>query len=95
MGKRDYFFEIGRVALVNFGPDAGKFVVIVDIVDSNRALVDGPTSDVARQSMPLRWLSLTNIKVPIQRSINSVKLARVLDEVKVCIFVYHTTINYI
>jgi hypothetical protein len=28
--------EVGRVALCNYGPDAGKLFVIVDILDSNR-----------------------------------------------------------
>eukprot|EP00951_Prasinocladus_malaysianus_P003678 scaffold26005_cov30-Prasinocladus_malaysianus.AAC.1 len=33
--------EIGRVALVNYGPDYGKLVVISDVLDHKRALVDG------------------------------------------------------
>lgn len=28
--------EIGRVALVNYGEDYGKLVVIVDVIDQNR-----------------------------------------------------------
>jgi hypothetical protein len=28
--------EVGRVVLCNYGPDAGKIFVIVDILDSNR-----------------------------------------------------------
>ena len=28
--------EIGRVAIVNYGPETGKLVVITDIVDQNR-----------------------------------------------------------
>jgi hypothetical protein len=28
--------EIGRVALINYGPEYGKLVVISDIVDQNR-----------------------------------------------------------
>lgn len=28
--------EIGRVALINYGAEAGKLVVIVDVVDHNR-----------------------------------------------------------
>ncbi|KAK9996354.1 hypothetical protein SO802_021040 [Lithocarpus litseifolius] len=34
------FVEIGRVALVNYGKEYGRLVVIVDVVDQNRALVD-------------------------------------------------------
>lgn len=30
------YVEIGRVALINYGEDYGKLVVIVDVVDKNR-----------------------------------------------------------
>ncbi len=32
--------EIGRVVLVNYGPETGKLLVITDIIDQNR--VRGP-----------------------------------------------------
>jgi len=60
------FVELGRVALVNFGEDAGKLVVIVNVVDSKRVLVDGADSDVKRQIMNLRRLTLTDTKLPLQ-----------------------------
>ena len=41
--------EIGRVAYVNAGPEAGKIVAIVNVIDQNRVLIDGPTSGVRRQ----------------------------------------------
>ncbi len=28
--------EIGRVALINYGPDKGKLCVIIDVVDQKR-----------------------------------------------------------
>ena len=31
--------EVGRVAVVTYGPDVGKYVVIVDIVDQSRVLI--------------------------------------------------------
>ena len=31
--------EIGRVAMVNFGPEYGKLVVISDVVDQNRVSI--------------------------------------------------------
>lgn len=34
--KRDYAVEIGRLVLLNFGPDAGKVALVLDIVDQNR-----------------------------------------------------------
>lgn len=30
------YVEIGRVALINYGPETGKLVVITDVVDANR-----------------------------------------------------------
>jgi large subunit ribosomal protein L14e len=53
------FVEIGRVAHIAFGPDAGKLVTIVDVIDQNRALVDGPCTGVRRQSMSFKQLHLT------------------------------------
>ncbi|XP_047332807.1 probable 60S ribosomal protein L14 [Impatiens glandulifera] len=59
------FVEIGRVALVNYGKDYGKLVVIVDVVDQNRALVDSP--DMVRTQINFKRLSLTDIKIDIKR----------------------------
>jgi len=30
------FVEIGRIAYIAYGPDAGKLVAIVDVIDQNR-----------------------------------------------------------
>ena len=44
------FVEIGRVAVLNGeGPNKGKIAAIVNVIDQNRVLVDGPTSGVLRQ----------------------------------------------
>ncbi|RAL42451.1 hypothetical protein DM860_016738 [Cuscuta australis] len=59
------YVEIGRVALVNYGKDYGKLVVIVDVVDQNRALVDAP--DMVRSQINFKRLSLTDIKIDIKR----------------------------
>ena len=56
--------EIGRVALVNYGKDYGKLVVIVDVLDQNKALVDAP--DMVRSQMNFKRLSL-DIKIDINR----------------------------
>jgi large subunit ribosomal protein L14e len=60
--------EVGRVAVVNYGPDSGKHVIIVDIVDQSRALVDGPTSGVSRQVLAFRRMHLTDLVVPLART---------------------------
>ena len=38
------FVEIGRVAVISYGPDSGKLCTIVDVIDHNRVLVDGPAA---------------------------------------------------
>ena len=37
------YVEIGRVALVNYGEDYGKLVVIVDVLDQNRVMLTTPS----------------------------------------------------
>jgi hypothetical protein len=36
------YVEVGRVVLINYGPDAGKLATVIDIVDQNKCLVEGP-----------------------------------------------------
>ena len=55
--------EPGRVCYVNYGPDYGKLVVIVDMVDTGRVLIDSTDKSMPRCIYPLRRLSLTKIKV--------------------------------
>ncbi|WP_395239413.1 hypothetical protein, partial [Salmonella sp. s54412] len=65
------FVEIGRIALVNSGPDEGRLCVIIDVVDQNRALVVGPCTDVCRQALSFKHLSLTDLKIKVPRSARS------------------------
>ncbi|GAA5862976.1 hypothetical protein JCM8547_003637 [Rhodosporidiobolus lusitaniae] len=53
------FVEVGRVVLVNDGPAAGKLATIVEIIDHNRALIEGPSTGVPRQAFAYRRLVLT------------------------------------
>jgi large subunit ribosomal protein L14e len=64
------FVQIGRVCLINYGDDEGKLCTIIDVVDSGRALVDGPTkvTGVTRQIIPFKRLSLTDYVVKIGRN---------------------------
>ncbi|KAG0750457.1 hypothetical protein G6F57_004439 [Rhizopus arrhizus] len=73
--------EVGRVVLINHGADAGKLAVIVDIIDHNRALIDGPTTGVARQAFPYRRLVLTPIVLKkLPRSIGQSALKKALEK---------------
>ena len=48
---------------INYGEDYGKLVVIVDMVDMNRVLVDG-MGKFPRVIYPLKRLNLTRLRVP-------------------------------
>ncbi len=53
--------------MINYGEDYGKICIIVDILDSHRVLVDGPTTGFPRVMYPIKRLSLTGLKVKILR----------------------------
>ena len=73
------YVEIGRVVYVNFGPEQGKLCVIVDVIDANRALVDGPSTGVLRQQMPFSRISLTEFVLPIKRNQKTASVGKVFD----------------
>mmetsp|Transcript_108910 Transcript_108910/g.232710 ORF Transcript_108910/g.232710 Transcript_108910/m.232710 type:complete len:132 (-) Transcript_108910:103-498(-) len=76
------FVEPGRLALITYGPCAGKMCTIVDIVDQKRVVVDGPTSvtGVSRHMMPVKRLSLTDIKSAIPRAAREKTLKKALEK---------------
>lgn len=57
------FVETGRVAKCSIGPLKGKLVVIVDVIDQNRVLIDGPCTGVGRQEYRMNNLHLTKFKL--------------------------------
>ncbi|KAL1808556.1 hypothetical protein DCAR_0728035 [Daucus carota subsp. sativus] len=71
------YVEIGRVALVNYGKDYGKLVVIVDVVDQNRALVDSP--DMVRCQINFKRLTLTDITIDIKRTPKKKELVKAME----------------
>ena len=58
------------MVLINFGPDAGKLATIIDIVDQNKCLIQGPeeVAGVKRQVIPFKRINLTDLKVKIGRN---------------------------
>ncbi|XP_024397406.1 large ribosomal subunit protein eL14y [Physcomitrium patens] len=72
------FVEIGRVALINYGPQHGKLVVIVDVIDQNRALIDSP--DMVRTQINFKRLSLTDIVIEISRMPNKKALKEAIEK---------------
>ncbi|KAL1550121.1 60S ribosomal protein L14B [Salvia divinorum] len=56
------YVEIGRVALVNYGKDYGQLVVIVDVIDQNRALVDSPDMRVPKKKALVAAMEAADVK---------------------------------
>jgi large subunit ribosomal protein L14e len=76
------YVELGRVVLINYGPEAGKLATIIDIVDQNKCLIDGPESitGVTRQVISYKRLALTDLKVDIQRNARQKSLLKAWTE---------------
>merc|ERR1712002_996050 len=77
------FVEIGRVAYVAHGDDKGKLVVIVDVIDQSRALVDGPCSGVNRKDMNFKALHLTPFTISIGPSARSGSVRKAWEKAEV------------
>ncbi|CAD8184656.1 unnamed protein product [Paramecium pentaurelia] len=57
------FVEVGRVVKINYGPQEGRLATIVEILNDKRVLIDGPTTGVQRQVIPIRRLTLTKFNL--------------------------------
>ena len=60
------FVEIGRVVFIAKGKDQGKLAVIVNVIDGNRVLLDGPTTGVVRGVRNFKDLHLTKYMVDVR-----------------------------
>ena len=65
------FVEIGRVAQINRGVNENQLVVILDVLNLNRVLVEGVENDVTRQVVPISHLTLTEQKISVLRGLKS------------------------
>lgn len=74
------FVQVGRVVKLNQGEQKGKVAVIVEIIDGNRVIVDGPVHGVSRQVINLKRVALTEFIVPIQRGVRTPKLEKACKE---------------
>merc|ERR1712116_36981 len=77
------FVQVGRVVYIAKGEDAGKIAAIVDIIDQNRAVLDGPCSGVLRQARRYNELHLTNFVVKIQRGTTTKAVRLAWEDAKV------------
>eukprot|EP00429_Kryptoperidinium_foliaceum_P084691 CAMPEP_0176215668 /NCGR_PEP_ID=MMETSP0121_2-20121125/16798_1 /TAXON_ID=160619 /ORGANISM="Kryptoperidinium foliaceum, Strain CCMP 1326" /LENGTH=133 /DNA_ID=CAMNT_0017554779 /DNA_START=91 /DNA_END=492 /DNA_ORIENTATION=- len=76
------FVEPGRLALITYGPYEGKMCTIIDIVSQKRVVVDGPegVTGVRRHMMPVRRLSLTDLRIKIGRGAREKTLKAALEK---------------
>jgi len=76
------FVQIGRVAIINYGEDAGKLCVVVNVLSLTRVLVDGPreVTGVSRQQIPIRRLTLTDFVVKVPLGARASTLAKALKK---------------
>jgi len=74
------FVEVGRVVLINYGPSAGKLAVVVEILNTSRILVDGPTTGVKRQEISLKRISLTEFKLEVTKGVKKAALKKAITD---------------
>ena len=74
------FVEVGRVVLINYGPSAGKLAVGVEILNTSRILVDGPTTGVKRQEISLKRISLTEFKLEVTKGVKKAALKKAITD---------------
>merc|ERR1712106_1225848 len=67
---------------INYGAEVGKLCVIIDVVDQNRVLIDGPKNltGVSRQIFPLKRLALTNFVLKVGRNARQKTLTKAFTE---------------
>jgi len=71
------FIEIGGVVFISSGPNSGKLAAVVNVIDQNRLLVDGPCNSVPRCVVNMKNIQLTKfqIKIPYGARTGTVKKA--------------------
>ena len=74
------FVEIGRVVYVCAGDDKGKIAVIVNVIDQNRALVEGPQMGVKRQAMNFKNVALTEYVIKVAPSARTGPLTKAIEK---------------
>jgi len=75
MNNKNRYIELGRVVVVNYGSSVNKIGIIVDIIDKNRCIIDGPCG---RQVINIKRLLVIKHKVQIKRGESSKNVHRIL-----------------
>ncbi len=72
-------FEIGRVCLKIAGRDAGKYCIIIDVLDKNLVVIDGQTR---RRKCNLLHLEPTNDLVKLSKGASNSEVVKALKNLK-------------
>ncbi|VDN58273.1 unnamed protein product [Dracunculus medinensis] len=75
--------EIGRIVYIANGANSGKLAAIVNVVDGNRALIDGPSSGVRRCVMNFKDLRLTKFRIPLRYDMRTKSVRKAYNEAKI------------
>merc|ERR1712080_619914 len=73
----------GRIAVLQDGPKTGEIAAIVDVIDQNRVLLDGPCSGVGRQEYRIKNLHLTPLKITFPFSARTKVVRKAWEDEKV------------
>ncbi|GAA52769.1 60S ribosomal protein L14, variant 2 [Clonorchis sinensis] len=74
------FVEAGRVVFIADGPHAKKVALIVEIIDQNRVLIDGPCTGVPRQGIGLKKLHLTKIRCKLPHGCGTAAVKKIWEK---------------
>ncbi|WP_088335970.1 MULTISPECIES: 50S ribosomal protein L14e [unclassified Methanopyrus] len=74
--------EVGRICVKTAGREAGRYCVVVDIVDENFVIITGPkdVTGVKRRRCNIKHLEPTPEKVDIDRGASDEEVKEALDE---------------
>merc|ERR1711934_836772 len=75
------FVETGRVALVQSSDNSGKLVAILDVIDQQRVLVDGPNA--TRGAALIKNLRLTDLSVKVTRTAKKAGVAKAFVDAEI------------
>jgi large subunit ribosomal protein L14e len=73
--------EVGRVCVKQFGREAGKKCVIIDVMDKSFVLVTGPkkVTGVRRRRVNINHIEPLQVKVDVTRGASDEEVASVLE----------------
>lgn len=70
------------MAFINFGADYGKPVIVIDVANEQRVLIEGVDGKFPRCLYPLKRLSLTRNKVEMARGLRTGGIKKVIAKEK-------------